>query len=234
MNVGIFTLVAVLITSVSPLYAQEGEQGDLNARLLACDKFTDAAHRLECFNEIAGSLKSGTAETTERLPVTPAVEPDASGKPTAVSAEQTSMPRAVAETTADTAEPPPLMPEAKPEVAGEAAAASAEQTSMPNSAGKSTKSAAQDFGRDSMKPRPDEREKDQEESFQAVIVDVRQHLNLRFSVELDNGQVWRETEGSRVDAPKVGTTVKIKRGKLGGYRMKIEGIPKLAWVRRTK
>lgn len=67
----------------------------------------------------------------------------------------------------------------------------------------------------------------------ATIVRVWQNLDGRFSVELDNGQVWRETEGSRVGMPKAGSAVEISTAALGSYQMKIDGIARKARVRRT-
>jgi hypothetical protein len=69
--------------------------------------------------------------------------------------------------------------------------------------------------------------------FEATIVKVRQHHDGRFSVELNNGQIWRETQGSKVRTPKAGQLVEVRKGKVGGYRMKIEGVPSLASVRLT-
>ena len=68
---------------------------------------------------------------------------------------------------------------------------------------------------------------------EAEIVEVRMHHDGRFSVRLDTGEVWRETEGSRIRTPKPGQWVEVYKGTTGGYRMKIEGRPKLAWVRRV-
>lgn len=96
-----------------------------------------------------------------------------------------------------------------------------------------------DFGRDSMpvdrQAREKEKKKDAEE-IQATIVRSWRNHDERFSVELDNGQVWRETPGKTRYGllPKEGRSVKIYVGGFGGYRMKVDGIPRVAWVRRTK
>jgi hypothetical protein len=68
----------------------------------------------------------------------------------------------------------------------------------------------------------------------ATIVRVWTMHDQRFSVELDNGQRWRETQGTRVGKPKEGALVTISSGSFGSYRMKIDGITRKAWVRRTK
>ena len=188
MKLRIAALALVSMTAALPLHAQDAESDGIEARLAACDKFTEPDERLACFNAVARSLKKATAETVEQPPVTPAAKPEVSGIPAAVPKTETELP----------------------------------------------KSGTDDFGRDSMKPDRDEKERKRDESSQAVIAGVRQHHDRRFSVELDNGQVWRETEGSRVGVPKVGRAVQITKGSLGGYRMKIDGISKTAWVRRTK
>lgn len=79
-----------------------------------------------------------------------------------------------------------------------------------------------------------EKESNVVDSIQAMIVRSWRNRDGRFSVELDNGQIWRETQGTRVGQPKVDKSVKITTGRWGGYRMKVENIKRIAWVRRTK
>ena len=69
---------------------------------------------------------------------------------------------------------------------------------------------------------------------EATIVSVRVHNDGRYSVELDNGEIWRETRReTRVWLPKVGDAVEIYKDGPGGYRMRIEGNARVAWVRRS-
>ena len=68
----------------------------------------------------------------------------------------------------------------------------------------------------------------------ATIVRVWTNHDQRFTVELDNGQRWRETHGTRVGKPREGAIVTISPGSFGSYHMKIDGISRKAWVRRTK
>lgn len=79
-----------------------------------------------------------------------------------------------------------------------------------------------------------EKESSVVDNIEATIVRSWKNYDERFSVELDNGQIWRETQGTRVGQPKVGKSVKITTGRWGGYRMKVENIKRIAWVRRTK
>ena len=67
----------------------------------------------------------------------------------------------------------------------------------------------------------------------SVVARVWENHDGRFTVKLDNGQYWRETEGTRVGIPEVGQAVKVTRSLFGSYRMKIDGIPRTAWVRPT-
>jgi len=72
------------------------------------------------------------------------------------------------------------------------------------------------------------------DNIKATIVRSWKNHDGRFSVELDTGEVWRETQGTRVGLPKKGVSVEISTGRWGGYRMKIGNINRIAWVRRTK
>ncbi len=76
------------------------------------------------------------------------------------------------------------------------------------------------------------RKKEEIKSVQAKITRVWGTSDGRFAVELDNGQRWRETSGSRIGMPKAGRSVEISKSRFGGYRMKIERIKRLASVRR--
>ena len=92
-----------------------------------------------------------------------------------------------------------------------------------------------DFGSEGIASRSTpEEESSAVEKIEATIVRSWKNHDGRFSVELDNGQIWRETQGTKSRLPKVNTSVTISTGRLGGYRMKFENINKLAWVRRTK
>lgn len=115
----------------------------------------------------------------------------------------------------------------------------------PSSASRSANSAVNpatstddDFGRDSIKNKTgqdkERAKKKRDERLSASIVRRWKTADGHFAVELDNGQIWRETDGSKVRIPKRSTSVEIYRGRFGGYRMKIEKAGQPAWVRRTK
>ena len=92
-----------------------------------------------------------------------------------------------------------------------------------------------DFGSEGIASRSSQEEESSAvDNIEATIVRSWRNHDGRFSVELDNGQIWQETQGTRVGLPKVERSVKISTGRWGGYRMKIDNIKRIAWVRRTK
>lgn len=69
---------------------------------------------------------------------------------------------------------------------------------------------------------------------EAKIVKVWVLHDGRFSVELDNGDIWRQTRRvTKVRAPEPGNSVEVYKKGPGDHRMRIEGNPRVAWVRRS-
>ena len=216
------TAAIVAIGGVAPpVCAQDSAQNGITERLLACDGITDLTERLVCFNTVVKDLKQSPAA------------PAASSPSASAPASDSPPPAARTTTTASPAAPSVAV---APEPA--AADASLPPTDTPVAPTATSATEADDFGRDGMKAEPDRQEnkekKKDAEVIQATIVRSWRNHDERFSVELDNGQVWRETQGTRVGLPKEGRSVEISEGRFGGYRMKIENIRKIAWVRRTK
>lgn len=217
------TMAAVVaIGTAAPARAQDDAQDGTTDQLLACDAMTDPTEKLACFDAVVESLKSGpAAPAVSSLPAPAQVSPPSAARTT-------------------TLEPPAVSPvaEAPPvEVAPVPAAAvsSSIPTGSPDAPADKSTAEIDDFGRDSMKiPTERKDKKIDAKPVRATIVRTWKNHDERFSVELDNGQVWRETEGSRVGQPKEGRSVELFEGRFGGYRMRIENIPKTAWVRRTK
>ena len=198
------------------LYAQQESSTDINAQLLACDKLIQPADRLACFNAVAQTLKEGPAAV-------PAVDVH-----DAASIVDSSGPELIPEVASRATKQSTTVP-SQPSV-------HAVQAPAQKSAEAPVSDEVHDFGRDSMRTENRNKvNKKQEVTIQATIVRAWTHHDERFSVELDNGQIWRETSGSRISRRiKIGRTVEIKQGTLGSYRMNIEGIPMTASVRRTK
>ena len=55
----------------------------------------------------------------------------------------------------------------------------------------------------------------------ASIAEIGQGMS-GYVVTLDNGQVWRQTEARTLPPVRVGDTVTIRKGMMGGYRMTFE------------
>ncbi|MDJ0758596.1 MAG: hypothetical protein QNJ19_04315 [Woeseiaceae bacterium] len=206
---------------------------DIGDQLKICAAIEDADARLACFDAI-GRATPAEAPTEEEAPVPPAVEaappaPEVDETPAA-----TAVPAVSEEAVVEAVEPAPA------ESAAEVAPAV---------------EAEDDFGLDSMTEREKERlareadkaeaaarkqaekearEKERNAVVKARIIRVQRHSDGRFSVTLDNGQVWRETQGSRVGIPGEGAMVELTKGRFGGYRMNIDGLYRTAWVKRTK
>ncbi len=203
------TMAMLAIGSADPVRAQGNTESETTDLFLACDKISDIHEKVACFDAVVNSVKQGRAA--------PAV---GSPPPAAQSA--------ISESPVVTAAPEPAAAE------GPSIPADAPDTPTAASA-----TEVDDFGRDSMKAeRSEKKKKEKKEDMEpilAMIVRSWRNHDDRFSVELNNGQVWRETQGSRVGRmPREGRSVKISEGRFGGYRMKIDGIPSVAWVRRTK
>jgi len=195
----------VMISVVAPARAQDGVQNKTEQQLLACDVIVDLTEKLTCFNVIVENLKKNLAATDSAATIAPAT--------VATSVIATPAP------TVEVDSLPPTAVSSAPAVATVAATTNVD-----------------DFGRETVKVESDPigKEGKKAESIQATIVDVWKTADQRFAIELDNGQIWRETSGSRIAMPKKGRAVEISKGRFGGYRMKVEKIKRLASVRRTK
>ena len=204
-------VVACLVTI--PAVAQQGDTAD---RLLECDRLSDPELKLACYDEVVTGLKEGA----------PAGPREDRPQNEAPAAEQDHVEDAVS------------APPAQAETASPAAAESVRvEPGASTGSSPGPQSVDDDFGLEDQRAaeqREEERARELEESIQATIVKVTIHSDRRFSVQLDNGQVWRETQGTRVGVPKEGAVAVVTAGKLGGYRMKIDGIARQAWVRRMK
>ena len=243
-------IMVVLVTGVATLAsAQDGGKQAITDKVLACGRITGLSQRLVCFDSIVENLKQSqdaatTISTTTMPPVvavaaspstsrTPVVPP--TGTPTAPSAS-TPTPTP---TVASASTPTPTVASAStptPTVAS-ASEPAAVVANAPTS--RTTTTAEDEFGLEPAKVEAEEQKKvekkEEFESLQATVVRAwKNPTDGRFAVELDNGQTWRETSGSRSLMPKQGKTVEITKSRFGGYRMKIEGIKRLASVRRSK
>ena len=67
----------------------------------------------------------------------------------------------------------------------------------------------------------------------ATIAELKEGLS-GFVVTLDNGQIWRQTESRTLPPVRVGDTVTIRKGVIGGYRMTFEQQQRTIAVKRVK
>lgn len=210
---------ALLGLTLAGWFGMAAAEIDTTSELLACEKIGDEKARLSCFESVVEKIRS---KTIEPAAADRPIEPTVMDRPE----KQPVVDRRIdrnAEGRQSASEPRSETPVRPPEPADDEVELieSMEAPTVADSPGLY------------------ERKKDSRNErllvpFQAIIEKVRVNHDGRFSVTLDNGQVWRETQGSRVRTPRTGQSVKVYRGGFGGYRMKIDGIPRVAWVRQTK
>ena len=254
---------AALVTVIfafcgSPVvHAQDGAQNGTDERLLACDKMSDPAEKMACFDAVVKSLQQADATpttdpSTAQAPAsdtpavtapaavvgvtavaTPAVAPDP--KPSAASPSAAQTPTAASEPE-PAAEPQPAT--TTPAAASQSETPIPSPADAPVEAAVASVTAAEDFGfeikKDKSAEQTDAEKAPELKSLHAIVVSSRNVGDERFLVQLDNGQVWQENDGLYIGLPKVGTPVEITKGRFGGYRMKIGNANKRTPVKRTK
>lgn len=240
------TLLATAAACLSLFSMAVAQESVTDRLLLACDGIADPAERLACFNRVVEGLRpdSGAPESVrqsdnENTDVAPVAEPSpvppapsaADAVPPVPEAEPAPAPAPAVDATPSpappAAQPAPVSdsrPEAQPSPVPAARPEAAVITQAPAPAGRAPDTSGKAANRAA---------DGEDQSGGGLIVRVWERHDGRFTVKLSNGQYWRETEGSRVGIPNVGDAVEIKRGMFGSYRMKIDGIPRLAWVRQT-
>jgi hypothetical protein len=137
--------------------------------------------------------------------------------------------RAPAVQAATPAVPAPALaaPAAAPAVQASAGAAQPQTATAP-----AASAPAADFG---LSPRAiEERDPSKKvESITGTVTGVSQNASGRYVVELDNGQVWVQSESNSYPVLKTGDTVTIKRGAIGSF---VLSGPRSVWwrVRRVR
>ena len=91
------------------------------------------------------------------------------------------------------------------------------------------------FGLSSKPPQADDNETEKDgQELSARIVRFSRNYHGDYTFYLDNGQVWRETSGSTLQFTRKQADIRIKKGKIGGYRMIVEGMAGTGRVKRVK
>ncbi len=247
----------VLVAIAGGVAGANAQDNEMERRMLACDALTNESDRLACFNNVVQSLRPGAAEEPTVAPdsqpeptpaSTPASEsaPAAAAEPTPVAAPAPD-PMPVAEPSPEpdpmpvaepSPEPEPVTPaqRAMPAAAQPSDVAAAPAPKLETAAAPAAPAAPAAVSQVSAPPADAEEFKENNVAGSdltggGVIVRVWERHDGRFTVKLNNGQHWRETEGTRVGIPDVGDEVTVSRGLFGSYRMKIDGIARVAWVR---
>lgn len=219
----------VAFTGAAAVRAQDDARNQTDEQLLACDRISDPAEKMACFNAVVDNLKQSPAASAAKSP---------SESPPSI-APASEAPAAIAPATGATAAAIPTEP-SEPEPAAELESSSPGE--MPDEPTANSEIVVDDFGledqeaAEAKQKEMEQRAKSETGTVHATIVRSEKSGLNHFVVLLDNGQVWEETDGSRrlVGLPPIGTPVKVYKGRLGGYRMKVGDDNRIAWVRRLK
>ncbi len=174
--------------------------------MLACRKHGSSSARLHCYDETLGAASSQSNMPTNGVSIKPK--------------EQTSEVSTILVISDD-------IKSVRTPTSASASTSASESAS--ESASTSTGTISKDKEKDFGKRPPIKKGGDFIES---RIVEVTQSARREDYFRLENGQVWREVEDARVRI-KVGQMVKIEKGVMGSFNLKIEGVRKLVKVRRV-
>lgn len=202
--------------------AQAGPYEDLSAAIANCAAVSGDKAQLACYNQIAARLRP--AAQAPAAPSAPAVS-----TPSAAAV--------VAATPAAVHEAPALQPEAKPDESHWYDLGSWFASSDKPPPARPMTGTPAEFGGDNWRVQSASNAPEPLDHITAGVKDATYNYFRRFTVTLDNGQVWRQEEGDtrvarfKEDAPQ---TVTIKRGFMGGYSLSIDGQWGTYQVKRIK
>jgi hypothetical protein len=92
--------------------------------------------------------------------------------------------------------------------------------------------AAREFGDETVKRTEKERVANSgPTSLTAQVAGMKEYRRNVYVLTLDNGQVWQQMDMDSLFTVKVGDTIQIEKGKLGGYRMARTSDGRSGWVR---
>jgi len=177
-----------------------------------CTGIEDDAERLACYD----------ARNTASAPAPAEVEVQS-----APAAAETAAPETAAPAAAETPASESAVPAATETPASESAVPATAENPAPEAAAVATVAAEapQEFGKKEPLDAP-------REYIEATIVEIAESANIHY-LRLDNGQVWREVEDSRMRF-KEGRKVTITEGVLSSYDLQMEGYNKIVKVRRVR
>jgi hypothetical protein len=192
-------LVCALATALALATTYVPAAAQTPIAMLACTGLADGAERLACFDREAEALKgriaSGEVAIVERRQLE-AGERANFGLPNATQAATILAPAAALGATA-----PDRARDAQPGGAQTQTAEAAPAPAVP--------------AQPAAKSQP-------LQSIAAKVVEVIPSLADRFVLQLDDGSIWRTTEGSTTFYPRTGDMVTISRASLGSFMMKTD------------
>lgn len=209
MRLGILASAAAIMVAS----AQAAPNADLAFAIGQCAAVADAKARLSCFDGIAAQLKTGIA-----LPAGAAPPPVAQAPSPTVQAAQT--------------------PQAAPQKGSGSWYDPTEWFGRDDRQQASNNPA--DFGAEAVRKPAAAATPAEPEPLQEITAHVTSAsfgMNGRFTIALDNGQVWRQLDadtGIARFSKKGGDTVTISRGFLGSYNLVMEGHSVLFRVKRVQ
>jgi len=99
----------------------------------------------------------------------------------------------------------------------------------------STVAPAAGFGEDSIRRAPSAETRaakaEEPDNLTAQIASIREMRTNVWRLTLDNGQVWQQMDMNNSFLPKAGQTLRIEKGRFGGYSAALIGETRSAWVR---
>jgi hypothetical protein len=123
-------------------------------------------------------------------------------------------------------------------VTAEAAAAPTPVTPEPSSVAPAISPDRADIsrlGEEYLDPPKDEEKDKKDEVYYATVTEVSEGRNEVLYFHFDNGQVWRQIEGRHFQYPRSGEfDVRITRGMMGEYRMRIGEKGRMVRIRRVQ
>ena len=223
-------LVALLVAGIA-----QSAIADVNDTIARCAMHEAKDDRIACLESELRALSGGAADAAPARPAIPAISGSAAS-PTPIAERPSPAPPV-------TGDVPPVARQ-EPAVSPAEAADVDEMPDKPVTPSATVEpaepspSSMDDFGSEQVERRSEGRSGDDVPvSAKVVAFDVVGYQRLR--VELDNGQVWRQTNGDRADVLRdlrgqQTFDVELRRTGLGGYRMHIEPIDRTIRVERLK
>lgn len=210
-------LLFLFVSGASMQVAAQDSAEDVADRIAKCSDIMESQARLDCFDSISnGTRPTQSADPKAASTDTPASEPISKPAAAAAGAATSTNP---APDTGSTAQ----VTEASGESTPAAAVVGGAQNSSP------------EIGEEYVKDHSEERMEPSKYT-EVMIVRIDRDPYDRVVLELDNGQVWRQSEASKhINAPKempaLGT---VRRGFLGSYTILIDETEQRVGIKRLQ